>query len=210
MAASAAASATKFSSTKPGRGGSRRGRAKSFTDSRVQAAYERQRDLKATYQAVAHAIKPALQELAERSIEEALKEPDFFKTVPEYKPLVRQLQSKFDGRLAQHHRRLECDLNLAKATYDAELYVAEREFQVRLHAILIFFGHLRAVPGCNARACPKRSPTPFCLYPPPLLTLVSHPTRRTPSKTWKRNSMRAKKTESASCIRSIKRASLLM
>ncbi|KAJ2974073.1 hypothetical protein NQ176_g6248 [Zarea fungicola] len=93
------------------------------------AAYERQRDLKATYQAVAHAIKPALQELAERAIDEALAKPDHFKSVPEYLPVVRELQDRYQNRLAVTERRMKCDMELAKATYEAEVLVAEREFQ---------------------------------------------------------------------------------
>ena len=77
------AGVAKSTATRGGRGGTRRGRAKNFSDSRVQAAYERQRHLKATYQAVAHALKPALQELAERSVDELLQNPDKYKDTSE-------------------------------------------------------------------------------------------------------------------------------
>jgi hypothetical protein len=119
-----------------GRGGSRRGRAKHFLDSRVQAAYERQRDLKATYQAVAHALKPALQELAERTTDELLQQSDAYKQANEHLPVIEELQRKLDKRIAECDRRRELDLNLAEGIYIAETYVTEREFQVRLYSRL--------------------------------------------------------------------------
>ncbi|KAI9167483.1 hypothetical protein HJFPF1_03611 [Paramyrothecium foliicola] len=123
------ATVSKSATAKPGRGGTRRGRAKNFADSRVQAAYERQRDLKATYQAVAHALKPALQELAERSIDEALQNPDLYRQSDEHVAVTNELQHNLDKRLAEFDERLQCDLKLAQGTFDAERYVTEQEFQ---------------------------------------------------------------------------------
>lgn len=123
---------SKITTTKPGRGGVRRGRAKSFNDSRVQAAYERQRHLKATYQAVAHALKPALQELAERNIEDALQNQDAHKHADEHLPVIRQLRRNLERKLAEHDRRLRWDLKLAEDMFHADNYVAEQEFTVRI------------------------------------------------------------------------------
>lgn len=124
------AGVAKLTSTRGGRGGTRRGRAKNFSDSRVQAAYERQRDLKATYQAVAHALKPALQELAERNIDELLQNPDMYKNTAEYGPIMSCLQQNFKKQLNEVRSRMEWDLKLAKDMLDAERYVIEQEFQV--------------------------------------------------------------------------------
>ena len=121
---------TKPTATRGGRGGTRRGRAKNFTDSRVQAAYERQRHLKATYQAVAHALKPALQELAERSIDELLQNPDKYKDTSEYYPVIDQLRSNLEQKLARHDKRLEMNLKLAETTHEHEQYVLNQEFKV--------------------------------------------------------------------------------
>lgn len=120
----------KTTATRGGRGGTRRGRAKNFSDSRVQAAYERQRDLKATYQAVAQALKPALQELAERTIDDLLSNPDSYKQAEAHYPVIFQLQSNFDTKINEVENRYNCDLALAKATLDAEQYVAHQEYQV--------------------------------------------------------------------------------
>jgi hypothetical protein len=127
------AGVTKTTTSRGGRGGTRRGRAKNFSDSRVQAAYERQRDLKATYQAVAHALKPALQELAERSVDDLLQNPDKYKDVNEFYPVVSQLRANLEGKLAMHKRRLECDLELAKSSFDSDHYVIEQEYAVCQH-----------------------------------------------------------------------------
>lgn len=127
---SSSAASVRLATMKSARGGTRRGRAKSFTDSRVQAAYERQRDLKATYQAVAHAIKPALQELAERSVDEILQKPETFRLAKEHQPVLDELQLTLDKKIAQHDQRLNEDLKLATGTWNAENYVTEREFQV--------------------------------------------------------------------------------
>ena len=131
-ASSAASGIAKSTYTKTGRGGTRRGRAKSFADSRVQAAYERQRDLKATYQAVAHALKPALQELADRTIEEILQRSDSHRYASDHLPVLQELHERLQQKLELFDRQLEANLNLAEGTYDAEQYVLEQEFKVRL------------------------------------------------------------------------------
>ncbi|KAF5017847.1 hypothetical protein F66182_10195, partial [Fusarium sp. NRRL 66182] len=123
------AALSKTAATKAGRGGSRRGRAKNFSDSRVQAAYERQRHLKANYQAIAHALKPALQELAERTIDDALQNPAKYKHAQEFLPVLEQLQDNLDSKLAELDRRLERDIELADHLYQADNYVAEQEYK---------------------------------------------------------------------------------
>ncbi|KAF9761811.1 hypothetical protein IL306_003714 [Fusarium sp. DS 682] len=129
------AALSKAATAKAGRGGSRRGRAKNFADSRVQAAYERQRHLKANYQAVAHALKPALQELAERTVDDALQNPDKYKHVQEFIPVMEELQANLETKLAEHKRRLERDLELARHLHQADNYVAEQEFKNGLEEI---------------------------------------------------------------------------
>ncbi|KIL95291.1 hypothetical protein FAVG1_00027 [Fusarium avenaceum] len=130
------AALTKAATAKAGRGGSRRGRAKNFTDSRVQAAYERQRHLKANYQAVALALRPALQELAERTIDDALRNPDKHKHAQEFLPVMQQLQDILDAKLAEHQRRLEKDLELAQHLHNAHNYVANQEFENGIEEII--------------------------------------------------------------------------
>lgn len=129
-ASSSAAVSKQAPSTRPGRGGTRRGRAKHFSDGRVQAAYERQRDLKSVYQAVAHAIKSALQELADRSIDQLLKHPDSHKEAAEYEPIMQQLRANLRQKLARDRRRYELELTLARNTFKAEKEIADQQFEV--------------------------------------------------------------------------------
>lgn len=121
---------SKAAATKPGRGGSRRGRAKNFSDSRVQAAYERQRHLKHTYSVIAQALRPALSEFAERAIEEAIQHPERCKHYSAFAPAILQLRQNLDAKLAEHKQRLDKDLELAEHLFNADNYVAEQEFKV--------------------------------------------------------------------------------
>ena len=108
----------------------RRGRAKTFSDSRVQAAYERQRDLKAVYQAVAVALKPALQELADRSIEDLLQDPESYKRAVQYLPILHELQARLDNRNQVINNRYELDLGVAQSTFEAEQYMINDAYDV--------------------------------------------------------------------------------
>lgn len=128
--ASNTAGVTKQTAPRGGRGKTGRGRAKTFADTRVQAAYERQRDLKSLYQSVATVLKPALQELAERNIDELINSPDGYKQVDGYEPLMNQLQEKLDTSLQQNDKRFELDTKLAESTYQAEQDFHNKQFEV--------------------------------------------------------------------------------
>ncbi|KJZ72831.1 hypothetical protein HIM_07775 [Hirsutella minnesotensis 3608] len=97
-----------------GRPSNRRGRVKNFTDSRVQAAYDRQRDLKATYLTVANAVKPALQELADRTVDNLLDGDDVESQCPEIVRLNADLQEKYDVVVGKHDAHLQHNLDLAE------------------------------------------------------------------------------------------------
>lgn len=126
------ASVSKPTTASRGRGATRRGRVKNFSDSRVQAAYERQRDLKANYQAVALALKPALQELAERTVDDMLQRPDSYKLAGEHVAVVNQLQDNLDHKVHLCDQRLEYDLEAAKHSFQAEQNLVQQAFEVSL------------------------------------------------------------------------------
>jgi hypothetical protein len=81
---------------------------------------------------VAHALKPALQELAERSIDEVIQDPEAYKKSDNYQFVLEELEQNLERKLAQHKRRFEQDMKLAEDMYHADNYVAEHEFTVRL------------------------------------------------------------------------------
>lgn len=139
--ASTTVAAKTAAAARGGRGGLRRGRAKNFSDSRVQAAYERQRDLKATYQAVAHALKPALQELAERNVDDLLQNPRRYKEAKEYSPIQQTLVHNLENRSSEFQNRLNVDLQLAEKTLNAEQQIINQQFEVRYIPLLWLYFH---------------------------------------------------------------------
>lgn len=134
-AANAAGISKPAASGRGGRGGTRRGRAKTFPESRVQAAYERQRDLKSLYQSVAAVLKPALQELADRSIEEIMSDPDAYKRASQYVPLVSELDERLRARLDQVSARTDLEQQLAEETYQAEQHIITQTFEVSIYPV---------------------------------------------------------------------------
>ncbi|KAK1691236.1 hypothetical protein BDP55DRAFT_258653 [Colletotrichum godetiae] len=87
-------------------GTGRRGRFKQFSDDKVQANYERQRELKAQYAALANAVKPALQDLASRSIDTLTNDKDYHTTVPEFKVIEDNLDARFERSLLYLENKL--------------------------------------------------------------------------------------------------------
>lgn len=107
--------------------GGRRGRTKQFDDDRVQAYYERQRELKAYYNELSQFIKPMLIELADREVESLKTDPNCHKRVPEYDVLRDDLKKRLDHQihLSENRRR-----------YDVEAEVERnREAVAAFHAI---------------------------------------------------------------------------
>ncbi|KAH8674066.1 hypothetical protein BX600DRAFT_224859 [Xylariales sp. PMI_506] len=80
------------------RGGGRgrgRGRNKTYDHPRVQAAYERSKELRELYSDVTAAMKPALEKLADQTLNQMIENRDAHKQVPEY----RVVQNELDDRL---------------------------------------------------------------------------------------------------------------
>lgn len=77
----------------------RRGRAKVYETSRAQAAHERQRDLKNSYAALSAAMKPALEELADRNLDLLKSNFDAHKEVDQYKEITNFLDQRLDDTL---------------------------------------------------------------------------------------------------------------
>ena len=98
--------------------GGRRGRIKQYSDPQVQAAYERQREVKSTYLAIISHVKPALEELASRNIERLKSDPDAHRQVPEYRVVMDQL-----------HDRKRSVKKAARTLYDRKLEDLETSFE---------------------------------------------------------------------------------
>ncbi|TDZ60699.1 hypothetical protein CTRI78_v004764 [Colletotrichum trifolii] len=102
----------------PAAGTGRRGRFKQFADDKVQAAYERQRELKSQYAALANAVKPALQDLASRDVKNITRDPEYHSRVPEFEVVTRDLQQRLDKRLAVLKNKYDLDRNMTLASRD--------------------------------------------------------------------------------------------
>ena len=112
----------------PGTG--RRGRQKVYESSRVQAAHERQRELKAAYNQVSTAVRAALEDLAERNLNVLKKDPVAHEKTDEYQQIKAFLDQRLEDRQSELNLQLEQDL----ATHTHELNVkhqyAEDAFKV--------------------------------------------------------------------------------
>ncbi|CCF43221.1 hypothetical protein CH063_12981, partial [Colletotrichum higginsianum] len=98
-------------------GTGRRGRFKQFADDKVQANYERQRELKASYAALANVVKPALQDLASRAVKKLNKDETYHMLVPEYAMIKEHADMRLDRRLAFSENKLAI---AAKMTFKAK------------------------------------------------------------------------------------------
>ncbi|KAI0128543.1 hypothetical protein BJ170DRAFT_693380 [Xylariales sp. AK1849] len=81
---------------KRGGGRGRRGRNKTYDDPRVQGVYERVKELKDIYTEVASAMKPALEKLADHTLNHMIETPTAHQQVPEYVVLQNELDDRLD------------------------------------------------------------------------------------------------------------------
>ncbi|KAI1117060.1 hypothetical protein F5Y14DRAFT_15979 [Nemania sp. NC0429] len=115
----------------PKRGGGRprgRGRNKTYEDPRVQAAYERQKVLRDLYSEVASAIKPVLEDLADRNVKNLIDNPTAHTEVPEYDILQRQLDERLDETLRAAEREFSTRAAIATREYQLHTAATEKKF----------------------------------------------------------------------------------
>ncbi|KAH8782824.1 hypothetical protein F5883DRAFT_403423 [Diaporthe sp. PMI_573] len=109
----------------------RRGRQKVYETSRAQAAHERQRDLKNAYATVAAAMKPALEELADRNIELLKSKFDAHEEVDRYTEIIRFLDERLQGRLSELDAKLKLSTATAEHEWDAKQTYTGESFHNR-------------------------------------------------------------------------------
>lgn len=102
----------------------RRGRAKVYDNSRAQAAHERQRDLKNSYSTIATAMKPALEELADRNLDRLRSDFDAHKECDEYTQIKEFLDTRLEDRLADLEKEYQLSINASQheLTANTEAY----------------------------------------------------------------------------------------
>ncbi|KAK0711471.1 hypothetical protein B0H67DRAFT_555443 [Lasiosphaeris hirsuta] len=96
-------------------------RHKMYESSRAQAAHERMQELKSAFASVAKLVKPAVQEIADRSINELTQDSTAYQKVPEYEVAQGFLRT----RLADTKKSLENQRQIETAFLDT-LYQAQK------------------------------------------------------------------------------------
>ncbi|KAF6836932.1 hypothetical protein CMUS01_05198 [Colletotrichum musicola] len=177
--------APKKETTKPAPtlGTGRRGRFKQFDNDEVQARYERLRELKVHYNALSNAMKPALQDLATRSVKRLTKDSDHYTQVPEFEIVKQELQERFDERLAVLERKLAHDTKLTQAAIEhqkaavQEIYkngvedLEEKFLDAQIHRLdLLDYLHSHGLPvdlvdgGWNYKPISDKEASEFGIY----------------------------------------------
>lgn len=113
----------------------RRGRQKIYETSRAQAAHERQRDLKNAYATVAAAMKPALEELADRNIDLLKSKFDAHQEVEQYAEITRFLDQRLQGRLSELDAKLKLSTATAHHEWNAKQIYTGESFHVSPQSI---------------------------------------------------------------------------
>lgn len=141
----------------------RRGRQKIYETSRAQAAHERQRDLKNAYATVAAAMKPALEELADRNIDLLKSKFDAHQEVEQYAEITRFLDQRLQGRLSELDAKMKLSTATAHHEWNAKQTYTDESFHVSLQSInqsitIIFIHSLTSfslTPGAPAHTLPE-------------------------------------------------------
>lgn len=115
----------------PQKGSSGRGRRhKVYDSSRLQAAHERCQELKQAYSALSKLVKPIVQELADRSINELVEDPEAYKQAPEYQEVMSFLRQRRDDTIQTCNRQLEHGLAMAEHVWKAQQQKVNDEYAV--------------------------------------------------------------------------------
>jgi hypothetical protein len=115
------------------RGGNRgrgRGRHKTYNQPRVQAAYERSKDLRELYSDVSSAMKPALERLAEHTLNQMIEDPEFHTKVPEYAAIQDELDHRLDSTLQRLEFEENLRLQIVGTKHDLEDQISHEKFTV--------------------------------------------------------------------------------
>ncbi|KAK3692096.1 hypothetical protein B0T22DRAFT_396825, partial [Podospora appendiculata] len=113
-----------------------RGRQKKMFDSlKAQAAYERAQEIKMAYSTVSKALKPALQEVADRSVNEIMEDPTIITKVPQFAEIQDFLRQRLDDTLEQTNNQLTIELNMAKHVWEGQQEAVRNSFITQLEEL---------------------------------------------------------------------------
>ncbi|KAL2017700.1 hypothetical protein VTK56DRAFT_1860 [Thermocarpiscus australiensis] len=110
-----------------------RGRRQKVYDSiKAQAAHERTQELKQTFSSLMKLVKPVVQEIAERSINELIEDPSAFQKVPEYENIQNFLRERRDDTIKKCDLRLQYELAMAENVYQHQCEKAIEAYNIKL------------------------------------------------------------------------------
>jgi hypothetical protein len=107
-------------------------RHKVYESSKLQAAHERTQELKQAFASVVRFVKPAVQEIADRSINELLEDPVAYKQEPQYAITKNFLRERHEDTIKQCNASLECGLQMAERVWKAQEQKVNEEYTVSI------------------------------------------------------------------------------
>ncbi|KAK3990188.1 hypothetical protein QBC44DRAFT_342027 [Cladorrhinum sp. PSN332] len=111
-------------------------RQKVYDSSKAQAAHERMQELKQAFSSIVKVVKPAVQEIADRSINELLEDPTVFEKVPEYGETQEFLRRRFEDTKAKANKALKFGLEMADRVYENEQKAAREACARRIEDLM--------------------------------------------------------------------------
>ncbi|KAF3769650.1 hypothetical protein M406DRAFT_325141 [Cryphonectria parasitica EP155] len=114
----------------------RRGRAKVYDTTRAQAAHERQRDLRNAYSSLASAMKPALEELADRNLDRLKSDFNAHQEVDQYNQITTFLKERHRDRVdeveTKYNYSIACQNHQINAQKEYTLYSYRNRFSEKV------------------------------------------------------------------------------
>lgn len=107
-------------------------RHKVYESPKLQAAHERTQELKQAFSAVVRFVKPAVQEIADRSINELLEDPAVHKQEPQYAITKDFLRQRHEDTIKQCNAGLEYGLQMAEHVWQAQQQKVNEEYTVSI------------------------------------------------------------------------------
>ncbi|KAI2615467.1 hypothetical protein GGR54DRAFT_642229 [Hypoxylon sp. NC1633] len=117
--------AAKKATTSRGKG---RGHKKTYSDPRIQAAFERQRELRELYSQVAMVVKPVLEHMADQTVKELIEDENAYKEAPEFDAIQQQLDDQLEQVIAAADKEYHQQVAMTERTFNLDRACTEKSF----------------------------------------------------------------------------------
>jgi hypothetical protein len=105
-------------------------RQKVYDSAKAQAAHERSLELKQAFSTLIKVVKPAVQEIGDRAINELLEDPTAYEKVPEFSAAQDFLRERHEDTLRLCDAHLETGLKMAEKVYHAQCEAEHQSYNV--------------------------------------------------------------------------------